>query len=389
MTAEASFIAPTFMSFLIADIKHNDKETKILEFGEVPRSKLKGHDVIFGTGACWASFWRLLKRFNQPIYLIGALSPLVKRTMAFNVFLKCGGRHINGPQFASRQLKGFAVLKGISLEQKEHFARTHNLTVINHIAAAFVNNKAKSNQLFDVNTNKYRPLCGVYDKNYTPGLAKQIQKSIPSSLYVIKPVAASRGRGVEVVNSKQLDQKLVEILGPNDRMTSHRPPGFWAFDRSPRLIIEQYCRSKPVQYRGKPYDGTMRAVFAVFDQGQEIITECVGYYWKLPPQPTTNRRAPLHYRVVSAIHDGALIRSSRVSNDDKAAVFDVLKKIMPPLHREMQKRHRAMKVVKVPRKIVPQPNPVVQRPIGRPFARDARPILRRAINRRQALHLRN
>ena len=61
---------PDDISFGVADMKYDGRQVKICEFGDGAFSAFVGYDLLYGTGAMWKKFWKYLKRFHAPIWLI-------------------------------------------------------------------------------------------------------------------------------------------------------------------------------------------------------------------------------------------------------------------------------------------------------------------------------
>jgi tetratricopeptide (TPR) repeat protein len=136
---------------------------------------------------------------------------------------------------------------------------------------------------------------------------------------VLKLCNRSRGAGVVVVPSSQLDGALLKLLGPptGRQLKELLAPGSGVLDKTfadtleescphwwsnecPLFVAERCCHSAPVQADGEDFDGTMRGSFVLYrrpcgdiaddaagheDPSDVLAVDWLGSYWKLPRLP--------------------------------------------------------------------------------------------------------
>jgi hypothetical protein len=191
-------------------------------------------------------------------------------------------------------------------------------------------NKEKTNTLFkDPNLAAYKPRFGTYETKYTPSLADQIISDIASPVLVIKPTNSSLGSGVIIVPQEQLDQTLKLILqDKQDIITLYkRDPTYfhWTQDSSTHFIVEEFFPSKTIMVDGKPYDPTLRVMFALFNDAGHIGIHFFASYWKLPPKSLTEEGKLIEKRKSNI--SSQRISSARVDQDD----FKKVQTLMIPM----------------------------------------------------------
>lgn len=106
-------------------------------------------------------------------------------------------------------------------------------------------------------------------------------QTLDDTNFIMKPCNDSIGRGVELVDGK-------EILAELHQATSWSSPAgsYWAEHIDPNIVVQECIRSKPVQAdNGKFYDGTMRIAFTAMLSPDRKTVEDIQFfrpYWKLP-----------------------------------------------------------------------------------------------------------
>ena len=358
---------PVDISFCIADIKYRNNALKILEMGEGSRSKFEGFDQLYGRGKIWSRFWYYLAQFNVPMFYVG---PRLRRStardqIAFRDFRDLGGTYMPSKQTCSKFIQAthtysfplsapktienyhaITVLRhqNASSAATLDFKKQNPLTlVLNYAAAPYVNNKFLTNTLFDEpGLERYKPTWKVYQKHYTKDLAQKIIDEINAKIFVIKPINAFKGNGVIMVRRNKLDYILKNILQKRAIIRNSTDPtyNYWIRDHNDSFIVEKFENSKTVRAAGKPYEPTLRVVFALHYSKQVISLTFFGSYWKLPKR-STNEKGTLAERTKSSIDKtGQRPSSMIVDADDMARVKKVLIKILPKLYVKMlQTRH--------------------------------------------------
>jgi hypothetical protein len=295
------------ISFCIVDLKFNSS-IKICEFGEGSRSVFKGFDHLYGRGKIWTKLWKFLGQFNLPIWFVNQdTDDKHKHDFAFEEFEKINGCFV--PSIISLQknplflaiankknnkikknifdynaiviLKNNGYLNPATIDFKINFP---NVLLLNDATGPFINDKFLTTNLFEDDLlRKYRPKFKVYKKKYSKTLSKEIIQELKSDYYVIKPVNASKGSGVIIVNKDKLDHMLYLILAGNSQLDVSNPSySYWLSDKNDIFLVEEFVTSKCTFWGNKPYDATMRVVFIIYNNLNCINIEFLGSYWKLP-----------------------------------------------------------------------------------------------------------
>lgn len=304
---------PQDMSFCIADIKFTDTSFKILEFGEGGRSRFKGYDALFGVGTMWAFFWNYLSSFQVPVWLVGIPDDAESRSeMNFELFTKIGGKTAQSLTDLKYHIiddleERYGTVKdyhckdyeGIVLVKKNGSPNAINkmkkifpqIIFIGELSNRYVNNKYYMNLLFESNElKKYRPQCRSYESVYDASIAQNVIKEFGGDVFVIKPVNASLGHGIIMVKKDKLDDILKIILGNKRQLRTSGLPEeyrYWSRYYHSRFFIERYEPSKTIFIDNQPYDATMRLVFALDYQNDNLDVTIFDGYWKLPAYPLT------------------------------------------------------------------------------------------------------
>lgn len=348
-------IVPDDISFCIADVKFDGENLKILEFGDCAESMFSGYDELYGVGAVWIEFWKYLKRFNLPIWYVGKSH----KFLALDSFRKLGGNII--PSISSLRTKiqkqfqlekldinqaGIVFLKkqiqlASTLAIKRKFP---SLVFINQLSRQHVISKYRTDLLFKSSgsVKNFRPRCLICPRKYSPDLAQSIIKKIDVPVYVIKPLGASCGRGVIFVEKDNLDQMLYTIfknrpvLRKLARENNHTF-GFWISTTSHNILIEEYVPSKPTIVGGKPYDATMRLVFAMSLINGATSVDVLAAYWKLPAKSLIDKGS-LNEKHRSDVKSSASVCSVKVSDSDFQRASILIKYVMQHTYVKMLKR---------------------------------------------------
>jgi len=376
---------PADISFLIADLKLlPDGSIKILEFGRGMHSGFEGYEALYGENGIMSQFWDRLAALGLPIrYTISVMTlgfggeqfvhdravrkldrlPGSKCTLfaSFLHELETGAFGAKKPDFDPRDLSTYS---GILVYGGSEYGDDEILEIMKaypwilvidgraNTVDLYAGDKFLTNTLFEGDLARYRPGWKMFPKQYRRDLADSIRRDMPAQRYVIKPLEASRGRGVLVVESDALDDVLKKILTRDNAAEKARvkmeefrivdgeddPYEYWVIDKNPVFLIETCEASKPVRANGEQYDGTMRMVFTLTRNKGDTSIDFIDAYWKLPSRPLG--QGPSRDSVVSKIHReedadlGAPI-SAPVSNRDKAIVEEQLKGIIPGIYQRI------------------------------------------------------
>jgi len=322
------------MSFLVADLKYNG-EVKICEIQDGRKSKFSGYDDANGIRGEFAklicdvlmkyhdNFWFIPKEFNDkylvqeclergwiPTYPTMEFSPLDDLTNIYEYF---------GVLFTSKpQPENPGVIQ------------------MDRSMISFGNDKSKMNRLFDDEELKqYRPRWGIYPKKYHKALADQIISDLDTDtdIVVIKPLNGTKGRGVIIIEKNDLDRVLNLIIKHKKKAgeIKDRSYNYWARDKNDYFIVEEFIASDPVMVHNKPYDATMRVVFLLAYNQQNIELTFIGAYWKLPEKSLWDE-GHLNQQHKSCGKDGYY---EKVDDDLYIEVSHLLKNVLPIMYMKM------------------------------------------------------
>lgn len=301
---------PADISFCIADLKFDGENIKICEFGQGTLSRFKGHDTLYGKGSVWNLFWEYLTKFNKPFWQITPDNyAFTQKGIGFNLkdLQACGGHlassisHLeNDEEFRKiTQTKNITLFRSISdynaivVNNNKNFGTSffynYNLKYphalfTDQATAFYVNSKYETNELFKhPDLRKYRPKSMVCKCEFNEKLSKQIAKKLDSKKFVIKPLNASRGRGIIIVDRLHLSRELKKILEEKDTLNPDDPSyKYWIDSKDKNFIVEEFVSSKPISLENKTYDATMRVIFVLSHDNGEINVDVLSAYWKLP-----------------------------------------------------------------------------------------------------------
>lgn len=200
-------------------------------------------------------------------------------------------------------------------------------------------NKRRLNELFasDEYLSQFRPRWDNYPKKYSKELVKKIKAEINSDIYVVKPIAGTKGHGIIVCSEKALEKVLKRILKRDLSLRNHPDPSYryWYYDKSKHFIVEQYATSDavhPEHLEKAPYDGTLRAVFTLAYSQGEVEFQLLDSYWKLPSTALDAKKASLTDMHKSC---GKEPYFAEVDADIEAEVEAILMDVMPHMYRVM------------------------------------------------------
>lgn len=301
---------PADISFCIADLKFDGQNIKICEFGQGTLSRFKGHDLLYGKGSIWKLFWQYLSKFQKPFWHITPDNySLTEKGLGLDLIdlQKKGGHllpslsHLNNDEnfikITHTQNSIFpnsiSNYNAIVVNNNKNFGAAffHNYNLIfpgalftDQVTAFFVNSKYETNELFKhPDLQKYRPKSIICKCKFYKKLSKDIAKKLGCSKFVIKPLNASRGRGIIIVDRLHLSRELKKILEEKNTLNPNDPSyKYWIETKDKKFLVEEFVSSKPISLENKTYDATMRVIFVLtHDQGQ-IDIDVLSAYWKLP-----------------------------------------------------------------------------------------------------------
>jgi hypothetical protein len=313
---------PNDLSFCIADLKFDGEKIKICELGQAFGSTFKGYNKIYGQGQMWAKFWQLMSSLNYPLWLFG--SSYLKKEFAPAIFEKVGGhtaRTLNELKPSSPKFILIVREKNDAFRTiKQHYPEC---IILDAATKKFVSNKYETGRLFeDQNIASYKPQFTLVPKNYAPQLAYEIIQKISSPLLVVKPINASLGRGIVIVEPEKLDAILRIVLKQKPTSTYQQDTqslSYWTSDREKFFIVEEFVASKIIYTDNKPYDPTMRVAFVLFNNEGSLQINFLDAYWKLPSQALNENGS------ITQLHKSHIESDKQCSTPVDAHDFEVVK----------------------------------------------------------------
>lgn len=339
------------ISFCIADIKFDGENIKICELGQGSRSRFKGYDALYGKGKVWTAFWEYLAKFQKPFWIVTPENyAFTQKNISFNLndLKKFGGQLIPslGALEDLQYLKKYIKRNNLSINPcaissydaivvtnhtsfgkgffTEFNLRHPNILITDQAAAVFVNSKYETNELFKhKDLKKYRPksmICKcIYDKN----LVRSINKKLDCQKYVIKPLNASRGNGVIIVDRLMLNRELKKILVDKETLDPNDPAyKYWITTKNKTFLVEEFISSKIILLDGKHFDATMRVIFVLSHDMNNINIDFLGAYWKLPA------RSLEEYGGLTNMHKSNINKNRKSSAKVESQDFEPVKKEM-------------------------------------------------------------
>lgn len=305
------------ISFFAADVKYNEEQgVKICEVQRMIITCFGGYDAInwsrgLGCGLIGEKAAHFLSQYQNNVWFVkGDVAdhlgqrrflenhwiPVksIKELIQDPIFLMEAKKTVHDPYNVS-DYHGVVYARKKSFKDLEKFKKEYPGIIV--LGAANINlssDKYTMSVLFSKNKilEGYRPKWKLYKKQYSKHLAQSIINDIQSDFFVIKPRASSLGRGVIIVERKDLDKTLKYILGDKKKLKKNPDASysFWGKNSSDFFLVEEFVSSIPVYVshlgkdpsRSDPYNGTMRVVFALLFHQQQVHVECLAKYWALP-----------------------------------------------------------------------------------------------------------
>jgi hypothetical protein len=332
---------PPDVSFMIIDLKYKPGAIKVCEFGLGFLSGFVGHEMIYGRGSIYKALWPFLNSLQKPIHHFSSKiqdSSRVHRYDTVHYFAKYRdqSKYKNISKFHDVNALAIGYGNKAFFDTYEDVnAFSAGVLAIDYAVRPFALHKGNMHQLFkgDPILEKYRPGCMILKREYQPTLAASIIQEIPADAYVIKPINAWKGSGIFIVNSDELDAKLVEIL-PSDGLPIKTADQHWARTKNSYFIVETLEHSIPVQRGTHFYDPTMRVALGMkHDQGV-VDMVILGAYWKMP-KASVDSQASLEDRYVSHIIPQDRRSSARVGKDIFLSLKLELSAFMPEVYKKM------------------------------------------------------
>lgn len=288
------------ISFVVIDLKYNKRQgIKICEIQPGSFSRFSGSDLLEGINAVPNRYCDLLDQYQLKSYFTHPLYQKMKE-----VFIQRGWKSIHsiheliGKEKPNRDLDDLfdydACLFSLDLQSilKGNSIKFPQVLFLDRAILPYCQNKYIMSCTLDKieEMKKLRPIWKVYYKGVSEALVNQIKVDIPGDIVVIKPLQSTMGRGVIIVEKKDLKATLEYIfcssketlLNELERSYSH-----YAIDTSNCFLVEEFISSDPIYFEELPYDCTMRVV-AVLSYHKKIADIAfLSEYWYSPHKPMT------------------------------------------------------------------------------------------------------
>ena len=341
--------------FSIVDLKlTDDNEIKILEFGQGMSSGFSGLKIATNEDVL-SLLVEQANKPNLPSLLVNnipadqdilANEPSVQQNLRDNLPAPLG-------EFNLKKLASYrAMYAGMLLAPCDE-----RVLLMDDINLNFAfQHKGLSHEGFEESKKlAARPHTLRFSRHYLPTLADTIKEQMPNvKQFVLKVPELTGGKGVIIATDNELDSILSVLLAPeNEEVIAQVTYNYicsianqftpaelkakaqskllsfvdWKHSQSEYFMVEEYVKNKPVHYKDKPYDATMRVAFLLVRDEEKVTCEPFAYYWKLPPQPITHV-GELRDKTVSsfsATHRAAVA----VSQADKEVVATQIREVLP------------------------------------------------------------
>ena len=301
---------PVDISYLIADCKYSKQDgLKICELQHGALSALGGDLCLSGDDGIIAPIladffdqFPLNKWTTRSIY-----SPLQRslakknwnieqslQTILHNQLFLAYADQAPGNKYSIDSYQGIVYADSEIVKNSDLYRNQYpGIIFLNAAILPYWNDKYSMSKLFDKDEElkQYKADWRLYPKQYSPDLAAQIQKDMPSELYVIKPRKETLANGVIVVSKHDLDTTLQSILQPHTQKNLTREYAYWKTNQDNNFIIEKYYASDyittPAHFNTRynesnQYDATMRIVFVLEYNNGIMKYHPLGGFWKLP-----------------------------------------------------------------------------------------------------------
>jgi len=355
------------VSLLIADLKYDGNSLKVLELGNVTSSILSSHESVYGTGIIWERIYNYVKGLGPQLWCIGQpLNPKSGTFICFENFVKRGARNVNNleqladdPVFvdlchadnSSKKFSKISDYKGILApksysSQKEDIAHLKkefpDFLLLNEVAHVYGTNKYKTAILFhDEELSQFKPKWKAYPKIYSKYIVNKIEDDFTSNILVIKPINAALGKGVLIIEKKDLDKTLETIFTKQSEIENIKDSSYnyWAKDGNSVFLVESFEPAKPVTLHGKEYDAKTRVIFALScDQGNATLT-FFGAYHKAAFK-SLDENCSLTEKHKSKICEKT--RAAKVSHEDSKKIQEILGFVFPKMYIKMMEVNENM-----------------------------------------------
>lgn len=297
------------ITFLIADLKYNAQDgVKICEIQNGSFSLFSGWDFLNGTEAAvpqlftdfidqyhnqvWYSLTSIADpKFREHFLSLPWIDIVNYQTLLKTKSFKKNAKIMPANIFSISNYMGIAWVHPNAIKSVSAFRRDYpGVLLMDAAMIPYSGDKYLMTKLFanDEHLIRLKPRWNSYPKQYTPTLAAQICSELETNIVVIKPRRSALGNGIIIASADELDGILHYIFtNPNNQLASDPDSSYnyWARDRCDTFLVEQFIPSDPVnvpQLDNQLYDCTMRVVFFLYYDNQEMNIHFLEGHWKVP-----------------------------------------------------------------------------------------------------------
>jgi len=336
------------VSCLIVDLKYDGESIKILELGNLNGSDFRSHEYVYGKDIIWQKLYGYLKGLGLHFWCVGSKFGSLKRLAELGCVRSFDLKRVNSCCSSCSS----NVPKKLKLENYEWvLASEDHINLIksnkkikkyfpgvlfyNEITCEHVRDKLKTNMLFkDTGLSCFKPKWNVYPKIYSKELVEKIKQDFDTDILVIKPINASLGRGVIIVDRYSIDKTLKTIFTEHKKVKEIKDCSYsyWERDKNNIFLVESFEPSKLITLNNKLYDAKMKIMFVLACNGDTITLRFLGSYWKAPVK-SIHEEGTLTEKHKSKI--GKKGRIAKVDYEDAKRVQEILSYVLPKIYIHM------------------------------------------------------
>ncbi len=290
------------ISFVVIDLKYSkEKGVKICEMQPGSFSRFSGIDNVNGTSVVSKLYTDLLTEYGRPVYFTHPLYKNMKEA-----FVTRGGKAAHSAESLGAKLKKEPPKDPDNLFDYECFLFSLKIPPIlegqptlfpqilflDRAILPYCQSKLHMNTLFDSvpEAKTLRPKWNIYPKGTSKKLISAIMSDIPGDRIVIKPLESTMGRGVIILDKKDLLSTLTYIFTAGKKVLLadlERSYSQYAIDPSKYFLVEEFIESDPILLGDNPlpYDCTMRVMAVLSHHQQTTKITFLGEYWYSPKYP--------------------------------------------------------------------------------------------------------
>ncbi len=286
------------ISFVVIDLKYSKEQgVKICEMQPGSFSRFSGIDA----GTVSNLYSDLLAEYGVPVYFTHPIYKNMKQA-----FVTHGWKAVHSIESLATKLKKappkdpnnlfdyecflFSLkIPPILQGQPDLFAQ---ILFLDRAILPYCQSKLHMNALFDTvnEAKKLRPKWNIYRKGTSEKLIRDIMNDIPGDRIVIKPLESTMGRGVIILDKKDLLSTLTYIFTAGKEVLLadlERSYSQYAIDPSEYFLVEEFAGSDPILLGEDllPYDCTMRVMAVLSHHQHATKITFLGQYWYSPKYP--------------------------------------------------------------------------------------------------------